>query len=168
MDDGSNEWQLAFGLAQLNGRWQQRVATRSWACSAEWMMATTSGNSQLGLLNRMDDGSNERQLAVGLTQLNERRQQRVATRIALAQPNRRWQHFPAYVLPRESARPPEDDGALCVQEVARVATRIGHAQFHDDLSDVETDLIYYMVALNAREKCQEWQLALGMCIFTMT
>ena len=59
---------------------------------------------------------------------------------------------------------PEDDGALCVQEVTRVATRIGHAQFHDGLSDVETDLIYYMVPLNACEKRQEWQLALGTLI----
>ena len=30
-----------------------------------------------------------------------------------------------------STRLPEDDGTLSVQEVARVATRIGHAQFHD-------------------------------------
>ena len=60
-------------------------------------MAATSGNSQLGSLNRMNDGSNEWQLAVGISQLNVRRQQRVATRIALSQPNRRWHHSPAYV-----------------------------------------------------------------------
>ena len=68
-----------------------------------------------------------------------------------------------------STKLPEDNGALCVQEVARVATRIGHAQFHDgcpwtiDLMNVgggEWQLASSLVSLMS-DGSGEWQLASG-------